>query len=418
VSPHRDSRGQREFRPQAITDCVRRDTSELAYGPGVADPEQDLVPLVADPAVFRHVVGHLTSGVSVITTVHAGTRAGMTASSVTSLSMDPPMMLVCINRAAPMAASVSGSQCFAINVLSEQGAELARQFAKPSDDKFRDVRISEGLRGMPLLDEALAHLECEVVEEVMGGTHKIFLGRVVRARAATDGEPLAYFRGNFGRFQFAVNDDVYRRVRSLVVERRYAANSTVDVVELAEALSVDEASAFYALTRLSEDGLLRRDPERGYVVVPLDARSSDYAFDARSMIQASVVEMVLPELAENRIEELADYVHEMAAQITDDEFVDFDAYLDANYRFHLGLVRLGGNPALENAFDSLGLRSVMKRSFGATSRTSTEFVAVHEDILAGLWARDVSATVGALLRYSKMAKERVREVLREHGGVL
>jgi hypothetical protein len=60
----------------------------------------------------------------------------------------------------------------------------------------------------------------------------------------------------------------------------------------------------------------------------------------------------------------------------------------------------------------------MKRSFGATSRTSTEFVAVHEDILAGLWARDVSATVGALLRYSKMAKERVREVLREHGGVL
>lgn len=342
----------------------------------------------------------------------------MTASSVTSLSMDPPMMLVCINRAAPMAASVSAAGCFSINVLSEQGAALAHRFATPSEDKFRGVPTVEGLHGMPLLEDALAHLECEVVEEVVGGTHSIFLGRVLRARAAARGEPLAYFRGKFGRFQFAVNDDVYQRVRSLVVEREYAANSIVDVTDLADALAVDEASAFYALTRLTEDGLLRRDPERGYVVVALDSRTSDYAFDARSMIQAGVIERVLPDLVDGRIEELAAHVDDMAMLIAHDQFVDFDAYLDANYSFHLGLVRLAGNPALEAAFDSLGLRSVMRRSFGATSKTSADFVSVHEDIVDGLRRRDVSATVAALRRYSDMAKLRMREVLGEHGGVL
>jgi DNA-binding GntR family transcriptional regulator len=252
----------------------------------------------------------------------------------------------------------------------------------------------------------------------MGGTHTIFIGRVLRARAAAQGEPLAYFRGKFGRFQFAVNDDVYRRARGLVVERQYAANSVVDVTELAATLAVDEASAFYALTRLSEDGLLRRDPDRGYVVVPVDARSSDHAFDARSTIQAGVVETFLRNASDERIEELASHVSDMAHLIADDEFVDFDAYLDANYRFHLGLVCLAGNPALEAAFDSLGLRSVMRRSFGATSRTSVDFVSVHEDIVDGLRQRDVPATVAALRQYSNMAKLRMREVLREHGGVL
>lgn len=384
----------------------------------MTDPDPDEVHGVAEPAMFRHVVGHLTSGVSVVTTAYDGLRAGMTASSVTSLSMDPPMMLVCINRAVPMAASVSQAECFSINVLGEHGAALAHQFATPSEDKFKGVSVSEGLKGMPLLDDALAHLECEVVEEVQGGTHTIFLGRVLRARAATEGEPLAYFRGKFGRFQFAVNDDVYRRIRSLVVERRVAADSVVDVTEMAVTLDVDEASAFYALTRLSEDGLLRRDPQRGYVVVPLDARTSDYAFDARTMIQTGVVERALLEVADERIEELADHVRDMAALIDEDTFIDFEAYLDANYRFHRGLVQLAGNPALESAFDSLGLRSVMKRSFGATSKTSKDFVEVHQSIVDAMRARDVGATVEALRHYSSMAKVRVREVLQEHGGVL
>lgn len=352
-----------------------------------------------------------------ISTANAGVRSGMTASSVTSLSMDPPMMLVCINRAAPMASSVSLSRCFAINVLSDRGADLARQFATPSDDKFRDVSVTEGLKGVPLLDDALAHLECEVVEEVVGGTHTIFLGRVVRASAAAEGEPLAYFRGKFGRFQFAANDDIYRQVRALIVERRYGANSVVDVTGLAVMLDVDEASAFYALTRLSEDGLLRRDPDRGYVVVPIDATTSDHAFDARALIQSGVLETVMEGLEEEHIDELEGHVRDMAALIDNDTFLDFEAYLDANYRFHVGLVRLAHNSALESAFDSLGLRSVMQRSFGSTSKTSTEFVAIHEEILDGMRGRDVSAAVRAVRQYSSMAKERMREVLGEHGGV-
>ena len=373
---------------------------------------------VADPQIFRHVVGHLTSGVCVVTTSEGGVPHGMTASSVTSLSMDPPMMLVCIHTEAPMAKSVSRTGRFAINVLSDQGAALAHQFATPSEDKFRSVRTSEGLAGLPLLDDALAHLECEVVEEVVGGSHKIFLGRVLRARAASAGEPLAYFRGSFGRFQFAVNDDVYRRVRSLVTERRFTADTTIGVTELADALHTDEAAVFYALTRLSNDGLVRRDVVRGYVVVPIDALMSDQVFDARTTIQAGVVEAVVGTMSEGSIDELDACVDEMACLITDDTFIDFDGYLEANYRFHLGIVRLSGNRALEEAFGSLGLKAVMKRSFGATTKTSADFVWIHRDIVGALRARNAESTIAALRRYSTMAKSRVREVLQEHGGSL
>lgn len=342
----------------------------------------------------------------------------MTASSVTSLSMDPPMMLVCVNRAVPMAQAVSKSGHFAINVLSDQGASLAHQFATPSDDKFRAVSTRPGYADLPLLADALAHLECEVVEEVAGGSHVIFLGRVVEATAAEEGEPLAYFRGKFGRFEFAVNDEVYRQVRNLIIERVIPADSTVEPGALADRLGVDESATFYALTRLSDDGLVRRDVERGYVVVPLDAITSDFAFDARATIQAGVVERVLGTVTRERITELGEHVGRMAGQIENDHFVDFEAYLESNYRFHRGIVLLADNPALCSAFDSLSLKAVMARSFGFTSKTSIAFVAIHEEILAGLTARDSEATVNALRRYTEMAKERVRQVLAELGGAL
>ena len=237
-----------------------------------------------DAAHFRHVVGHLASGVTVVTTEAGGKRHGMTASSVTSLSLDPPMMLACINSAVPTADAVSESGRYVVNVLGEHQGELARQFATASRDKFRNVAVHRGALGLPLLSEALAHIECEVAERVVGGTHTIFLGRVVSATAG-DGQPLTYFRGGFGRFEFARDDEVYGRARDLVLGRVYPADHALPLEELAAQLEVDQAAAFYALTRLSADGLVRRDPERGYVIAPFDVRTSDETFDARLAIE-------------------------------------------------------------------------------------------------------------------------------------
>jgi flavin reductase (DIM6/NTAB) family NADH-FMN oxidoreductase RutF len=283
-----------------------------------------------DPHQFRHVVGHLPSGVTVITTKVGGRRYGMTASSVTSLSADPPMMLACINNAVPTADAVSRSGGYVVNILGEDQGELAQQFAVASRDKFRSVAVREGVNGMPLLADALAHIECEVTETVVGGTHTIFLGRVVSATAGA-GQPLTYYRGGFGRFEFARDDETYRRARQLVLGRVFPAGEVLMLEELAAQLEADPASTFYALTRLSADGLVHRDPDRGYVIAPFDVRTSDETFDARLAIELGVIDIALGRATEEELRELRARFQRMAALLVGDRFVNFHEYLDANY---------------------------------------------------------------------------------------
>ena len=136
-----------------------------------------------DADLFRHVVGHLASGVTVVTTRIDGRDHGMTASSVTSLSMEPPMMLACVNNAVPTATAIERSGRYTVNVLGHAHGDLAYQFASPGPDKFAGVADRPRRGGVPLLAEALASLECEVTEQVVGGTHSIFLGHVIAATA-------------------------------------------------------------------------------------------------------------------------------------------------------------------------------------------------------------------------------------------
>lgn len=147
---------------------------------------------------FRHVIGHFISGVTVITAVSDGQRFGATASAVSSLSLEPPMLLVCVNSRSATAAAIEGAGVFAVNILAEDQDQLALSFARSGTDKFRDVAVSEGEHGVPLLDGSLAQIECRVVNQARGGTHAVFFGEVGRAQAG-EGRPLGYFRGRFGR---------------------------------------------------------------------------------------------------------------------------------------------------------------------------------------------------------------------------
>lgn len=366
---------------------------------------------------FRHVVGHLASGVTVITTEADGRRHGMTASSVTSLSLDPPTMLACINNAVPTAKAVSTSGGYAVNVLGENHGEIARQFAVASRDKFRGVALHEGTLGLPLLSDALAHIECEVVESVAGGTHTIFLGRVVSATAG-EGQPLTYFCGGFGRFEFARDDEVYTRVRELVLSRAYPADHALRLEELAEQLDVDHASVFYALTRLSADRLVHRDPERGYVIAPFDVRTSDETFDARLAIELGAIALSIHRVTDDEVAELRRRFDTMAGQLVGDRFVDFDGYLDANYAFHEYLVSLARNPLLTSTFGQLSIKSVMTRSFGSTPESSQQFVEVQGRLVDAFDRRDARAAEKAAIDYCELAKQRVREILASTGGRL
>jgi flavin reductase (DIM6/NTAB) family NADH-FMN oxidoreductase RutF/DNA-binding GntR family transcriptional regulator len=372
---------------------------------------------MVDSREFRDVVGHLASGVTVVTATADGRDFGITASSVTSLSLDPPSMLVCLKTGVPTSVAVRESGHYTVNVLGRGQELLAARFAAPQDDKFAGVVTTRGSLGAPLLTDALAHIECRVVEQVESSTHTIYLGEAVRA-VARDGEPLTYFRGGFGRFEFARDDAAYRKARELVLHRQYPPDSVLDPGDLGFDIAADEAAAVYALTRLTSDGLVERDPHRGYVVVPLDVRLSDETFDARCAIEIGAVDTSLVEAQDQQVAPLRAAFDGMAAQLVGGRFVDFDKYLDANFAFHQGVVMLSGNRALQNAFGQLGIKAVMTRSFGSTRVSSQQFVDVQGQMLAGIEARDPVATRAAILTYRDIAKDRVRVILSQTGGRL
>ena len=166
------------------------------------DPERE--PLTdesgyADRGVFRDVIGHFATGVAVITAQEDGVPYGVTVSALSSLSLEPPMLLVCLNKTSRTQGAIERCGVFGVSVLGERQGGLAVRFASDRDDKFEDVILAAGACcGAPMISGALAHLECRVVEEAIGGTHTVFIAAVERAERF-DGTPLAYYRGRFGR---------------------------------------------------------------------------------------------------------------------------------------------------------------------------------------------------------------------------
>lgn len=166
-------------------------------------------PSPCDSEQFRHTIGHFATGVTVITTRHGGVDHGMTASAVTSLSLNPPMLVVCINRRAPTHDAVSASDAFVVNVLARGQEAVAHQFARPAPDKFVGIGVRRSDHaGLPRLTGCLANLECRISDRTIGGTHTIFLAEVLAAAVEPGRLPLLYYRGRFGRL--ALPDDLVR----------------------------------------------------------------------------------------------------------------------------------------------------------------------------------------------------------------
>jgi 3-hydroxy-9,10-secoandrosta-1,3,5(10)-triene-9,17-dione monooxygenase reductase component len=150
-----------------------------------------------DEVAFREAISHFATGVTVITTTSEGKPAGMTASAVASLSLDPILLLVCVNNRLPTHTAIEQSKRFVVNVLGEGQEKLALHFARPSADKFASVALKPD-RDPPVLGEAIAWFDCDVHERFPGGDHSIFIG-LVRECAATPGRrPLVYFQSRFG----------------------------------------------------------------------------------------------------------------------------------------------------------------------------------------------------------------------------
>ena len=150
-----------------------------------------------DQAHFRQLLGRFATGVTVITARDAeGRPHGMTANSLSSVSLEPPLILLSIDHEASMHGLLVTSPAFAVNILSASQEAVSRRFAQDREERFDGVGYQESPRGLVLLDGALAHLECERVATHEAGDHTILVGLVV-AGNANEGRPLCYFRGGY-----------------------------------------------------------------------------------------------------------------------------------------------------------------------------------------------------------------------------
>lgn len=163
-------------------------------------------PQTLDPKALRNAFGAFATGVTVVTTrQHDGTPRGFTANSFTSVSLDPPLLLVCLAKTAHSADIFANAPHFAVNILSEDQKAVSGLFASRSPDKFAQCAWTAGPADMPLIDGALAQFTCANHQLVDAGDHLILIGRI-EAFSTSEGQPLGYFRGNY--FSIGIEKDL------------------------------------------------------------------------------------------------------------------------------------------------------------------------------------------------------------------
>jgi len=154
---------------------------------------------------FRAVMRHMPTGVTVVTSMKDAEPRGVTVSAFASVSAEPPMVLICINREARSYLYISTSKIFCVNILAGDQRALAERFAgKLRDRQFDGVAYHVDATGSAVLEGTVGYLDCEVVEEHHAGTHSIFIGRVLSCDARP-GSPLGYFDGAFHDFGIRID---------------------------------------------------------------------------------------------------------------------------------------------------------------------------------------------------------------------
>lgn len=152
--------------------------------------------MAIDEYRFRQALGHFATGVTVVTTEYQGVLYGMTVSSFTSVSLKPPLILICVDKMVNSHQAIIDSGRFAVNILERKQEHLSRRFATHEDNKFVGVAWHIGQFGLPVLEGVLTVIECEVSDTVPGGDHTIFIGKVMDAEI-DQGSPLLYYRRGY-----------------------------------------------------------------------------------------------------------------------------------------------------------------------------------------------------------------------------
>ena len=186
-----------------------QDIAALRQGESGQTPSYGASSQGPDTAALRQALGCFVTGVTVVTTRGAGGLPhGFTANSFTSVSLDPPLVLVCVGHAAEDSEVYRECEGFAINMLADSQRALSDTFATDLTDRFAGVRWREGSYGSPILEGCVASLECASWRRIEAGDHMILVGRVLTFEDST-GRPLAFFRGSYLSLPLGCDDIVH-----------------------------------------------------------------------------------------------------------------------------------------------------------------------------------------------------------------
>ena len=299
-----------------------------------------------DAERYRHVIGHFATGVTVITSRHDGTDHGATASAVSSVSLEPPSLLVCLNRATVTETAVREGRSFVVNILREDQGDLAMRFAGRHGHKFAGVAVERSAAGDPVLAGALATLECGVRDAVNGSTHTVFIGEVRRADSS-EGDPLAYFRGRFGR--------------------------------LAPELD---------LRALCEE-----------------------VFAARCVIELGVVDQTVGRVSEEALDALRARMDATQGLIEGERFTDVARWARANAAFHDAHVALAGAEPLMQAYRRLGVAELITHTYTDSTVADPELAEDHRRLLEAYERGDVEAARRAVREHAERASTNQRAAI-------
>jgi flavin reductase (DIM6/NTAB) family NADH-FMN oxidoreductase RutF/DNA-binding FadR family transcriptional regulator len=349
---------------------------------------------------FRDVVGRFATGVTIVTTRHDGRDYGLTASAFSSLSLEPPMLLVCINLASPTGDAIHRSGIFTVSVLAEDQARLAQRFATRHADKFAGVETSRGALGTIMLAGALAYIDCHVAEDVVAGTHRIFIGAVQHA-VGREGAPLAYFRGQFGQVHLPQHDPVYAMLRAEVLAADHA---DLSPTALAARTGASRDRIDRALAQLAREGLLSGDPVNGYRVASVTSQAVTDALDARCAIELGAAELSVGRTTPADVTDLRRRAEHIAPLVAGGPAADIEAYARANTAFHEALVGLAGSSALLDAYRSLGLPGILVRGVGRSPALTSAVNDDHRAIVRAYQEGDLAAARAAIIGHTDRAK--------------
>jgi len=366
---------------------------------------------------FRNVMGHFASGVTVITAEDQGTPVGTTASAFSSLSLDPPMLLVCLNKSSYTAQVIHQTRKFGVNILGEDHPDLALRFARKGADKFAGLDWHAGPNGIPLLDDALAKVECHLSEETEGGTHYVFLA-IADFATLTAGAPLAYYRGRFGRLETDADIHAARLVQGYILDQDAPPGTPLEVDELARLFDIPRGTIYHALGTLREQGLVFRDEAGRFRVATLSLKMVVEALEARGTIELGVVARSMERVTAEQVADLrraaeATKRHHEGRQPSEAEWAR------ANREFHEKLVAMTGNGSLANVYRQFNITAIMGRvqhDVGGIDPRDLVAEREHLALVEAFENRDYDAAVEAIVSHTENSITAARLMMEKKVG--